>query len=127
MFNDLKTLRLTRSFGISNITLIDHKGFPTQFDKIYEVMDCYYEHIWDSRGNPREQSTPGPAVVSSTAGPGGVLQGDSRRSAGHAVRRLIRWELGRVPTAVHSKCPVVERVTRRGLVQRATAELLESG
>lgn len=42
---DLKTLRLTRSFGISNITLIDHKGFPTQFDKIYEVMECYYKHM----------------------------------------------------------------------------------
>ena len=51
---DLKTLRLTRSFGISNITLIDHRGFPSQFDKIYDVMECYYNQMIEHYNKLRE-------------------------------------------------------------------------
>ena len=40
-----KNLKLIRSFGISNITLIDHKGFPSQFTSIQEVMEKYYLHM----------------------------------------------------------------------------------
>lgn len=39
------SLRLTRSLGLSNITLIDHKGFPTRFPDIQSVMEKYYEHM----------------------------------------------------------------------------------
>lgn len=42
---DLTSLRLTRSFGLTNITLIDHRGFPTQFDRVNDVMERYYEHM----------------------------------------------------------------------------------
>tara|TARA_R110000824_G_scaffold382903_1_gene576217 strand:+ start:43 stop:654 length:612 start_codon:yes stop_codon:yes gene_type:complete len=42
---DIKSLRLVRSFGLSNITLIDHRGFPTQFDKVQDVMERYYVHM----------------------------------------------------------------------------------
>ena len=40
-----KHLKLVRSFGISNITLIDHKGFPVRFNNIQEVMERYYQHM----------------------------------------------------------------------------------
>ena len=40
-----KNLKLIRSFGISNITLIDHMGFPSQFTTIQEVMEKYYIHM----------------------------------------------------------------------------------
>ena len=39
------TLKLVRSFGISNITLIDHKGFPKRYNTIHETMEKYYEHM----------------------------------------------------------------------------------
>jgi len=42
---DIKSLKLVRSFGLSNITFIDHKGFPTQFEKIQDVMEKYYQHM----------------------------------------------------------------------------------
>ena len=42
---DIKSLRLVRSFGLSNITLINHKGFPTQYDKIQDVMETYFDHM----------------------------------------------------------------------------------
>ena len=42
---NLKNLKLVRSFGISNITLIDHKGFPSQFTTIQQVMEKYYLHM----------------------------------------------------------------------------------
>jgi DNA topoisomerase-2 len=42
---DIKSLRLVRSFGLSNITLINHKGFPTQYDKIQDIMDRYFDHM----------------------------------------------------------------------------------
>ena len=38
-------LKLVRSIGLSNITLIDHKGFPTKYDNIQSVMEKYYEHM----------------------------------------------------------------------------------
>lgn len=40
-----KSLKLIRSFGISNITLIDHNGFPTQYKNMQEVMEKYYIHM----------------------------------------------------------------------------------
>ena len=36
------TLHLIRNFGLSNITLIDHDGFPTKYDSIENVMEKYY-------------------------------------------------------------------------------------
>lgn len=42
---DIKSLRLVRSFGLTNITLIDHRGFPTQFNRINDIMERYYEHM----------------------------------------------------------------------------------
>ena len=39
------SLKLARSFGISNITLIDHEGFPSRYNTIQEVMEKYYEHM----------------------------------------------------------------------------------
>jgi DNA topoisomerase-2 len=35
-------LKLIRSIGISNITLIDHHGFPIRFNNIQDVMERYY-------------------------------------------------------------------------------------
>ena len=40
-----RTLKLTRSFGLTNITLIDHKGFPTRYNCVQEVMEVYYKHM----------------------------------------------------------------------------------
>ena len=40
-----QNLRLIRSCGISNITLIDHEGFPSQFTSIQKVMEKYYLHM----------------------------------------------------------------------------------
>ena len=56
---DLKTpnfqnLHLVRSFGISNITLIDHKGFPTRFDSIQQVMERYYKVMLDHYNELRD-------------------------------------------------------------------------
>jgi DNA gyrase/topoisomerase IV subunit A len=52
---NLQNLRLIRSFGLSNITLIDHRGFPTRFENVTEVMEKYYvhmiEHYHDVRNN----------------------------------------------------------------------------
>ena len=42
---NLQNLRLIRSFGLSNITLIDHRGFPSRFESINEVMEKYYDHM----------------------------------------------------------------------------------
>ena len=39
------TLNLVKSFGLSNITLIDHEGFPTQFTDIQDVLQGYYKHM----------------------------------------------------------------------------------
>ena len=38
-------LRLTRSFGLSNITLIDHRGFPSKYASVEEVMEKYFKHM----------------------------------------------------------------------------------
>ena len=40
-----QSLRLVRSMGISNITLIDNKGFPKQFTTIDEVLETYFNHM----------------------------------------------------------------------------------
>ena len=40
-------LKLVRSIGLSNITLIDHNGFPTKYNTIQEVMEKYYKHMID--------------------------------------------------------------------------------
>ena len=39
------TLHLIRNFGISNITLIDHYGFPTKYESIEDVMEKYYVNM----------------------------------------------------------------------------------
>ena len=38
-----QNLHLVRSFGMSNITLIDHNGFPEKFDNITAVLEAYFE------------------------------------------------------------------------------------
>lgn len=52
---DYVSLGLISGFGLSNITLIDHKGFPSKFDSIQEIMERYYihmiEHFEDIRKN----------------------------------------------------------------------------
>ena len=40
-----KTLQLERSIGLSNITLIDHKGFPKRLQSVNDMMELYYEHM----------------------------------------------------------------------------------
>lgn len=37
-----RTLRLQRSFGLGNITLIDTEGFPQHFDNVDEMLEMYY-------------------------------------------------------------------------------------
>lgn len=38
-----RNLHLVKSFGMSNITLIDHCGFPKKFTNISEVLEQYYK------------------------------------------------------------------------------------
>jgi DNA topoisomerase-2 len=45
-----KTLRLIRSFGMENITLIDHKGFPKVYNDVHEVIDCYFAQMIEVYG-----------------------------------------------------------------------------
>jgi len=40
-------LKLIRSIGLSNITLIDHYGFPKKYSCVQEVMEKYYDHMID--------------------------------------------------------------------------------
>ena len=40
-----KNLKLIKNIGMSNITLIDHKGFPKKYKNIKEVLDKYYIHM----------------------------------------------------------------------------------
>jgi len=42
-----RSLHLVKSFGLSNITLIDHKGFPKKFDEIQTVLHQYYDNMLD--------------------------------------------------------------------------------
>jgi DNA topoisomerase-2 len=37
-----QNLHLVRSFGMSNITLIDHNGFPEKFTNINDVLETYF-------------------------------------------------------------------------------------
>ena len=50
---NLQNLRLIRSFGLSNITLIDHRGFPSRFENVNEVMEKYYVHMIEHYGDVR--------------------------------------------------------------------------
>ena len=50
---NLQNLRLVRSFGLSNITLIDHRGFPSRFESVSEVMEKYYVHMISHYGDVR--------------------------------------------------------------------------
>lgn len=38
-------LRLVKNFGLSNITLIDHEGFPKKYKNATEVFKRYYKHM----------------------------------------------------------------------------------
>jgi DNA topoisomerase-2 len=38
-------LKLTRSFGLSNITLINHYGIPKKYANIEEIMELYFDHM----------------------------------------------------------------------------------
>ena len=40
-----QTLHLIRTFGMSNITLIDHNGFPKKFNDIQEVIEQYFQNM----------------------------------------------------------------------------------
>lgn len=40
-----QNLKLVKSIGISNITLIDHYGFPKKYQNIEEILNVYYEHM----------------------------------------------------------------------------------
>lgn len=40
-----RSLHLIKSFGMSNITLIDHKGFPKKYDDIEQVMHEYFDNM----------------------------------------------------------------------------------
>lgn len=39
------TLKLKKSFGMSNITLIDNNGYPLKYKTADEVMDVYYQNM----------------------------------------------------------------------------------
>ena len=51
---DEVSLRLIRSFGLSNITLINHYGFPRRYNDVQEVMEKYYEHMLEHYNLVRE-------------------------------------------------------------------------
>lgn len=38
-------LKLIKSIGMSNITLIDHNGFPRKYENVEAVMECYFKHM----------------------------------------------------------------------------------
>lgn len=40
-----KQLKLTKSFGLTNMYLIDDKGFPIYFNNVEEVMEVYYKNM----------------------------------------------------------------------------------
>ena len=40
-----RSLHLVKSFGLSNITLIDHKGFPKKFEDIQTVLEEYFVNM----------------------------------------------------------------------------------
>lgn len=49
-FNDVegptyKTLKLQKSFGLSNMTLIDDNGYPFHFNNSQQVMESYYQSM----------------------------------------------------------------------------------
>jgi len=42
---NIQNLKLQRSFGLSNITLIDHNGFPKKYKNVTQVLNTYHEHM----------------------------------------------------------------------------------
>jgi len=42
---DINSLKLTRSFGLSNITLIDDYGFPKKYKDTEEVMETFFQNM----------------------------------------------------------------------------------
>lgn len=40
-----ENLKMIKSIGLSNITLVDHVGIPKKFDSIQEILERYYEHM----------------------------------------------------------------------------------
>jgi DNA topoisomerase II len=42
---DIHNLKLQRSYGLSNITLIDHQGFPKKYKNVKKVLNNYYTHM----------------------------------------------------------------------------------
>ncbi|CAH6418815.1 DNA topoisomerase 2 [uncultured virus] len=40
-----QTLRLQRSYGMSNMTLLDDDGYPYQFKNTQDVMEAYYQNM----------------------------------------------------------------------------------
>lgn len=42
---DIQNLKLQRSFGMSNITLIDHQGFPKKYKDVKKVLNNYFNHM----------------------------------------------------------------------------------
>jgi len=49
-----RSLRLIRSFGMTNITLIDHHGFPKRYGCVQEVMETYFKHMIKHYNDVRE-------------------------------------------------------------------------
>lgn len=44
---NIQTLKLERSFGLSNMTLIDNDGYPTIYRNVQDVMEVYYQNMID--------------------------------------------------------------------------------
>lgn len=42
---DIHNLKLQRSFGMSNITLINHLGFPKKYKDVKKVLNNYFTHM----------------------------------------------------------------------------------
>jgi DNA topoisomerase-2 len=42
---NIQTLKLERSFGITNMTLIDDDGYPTIYRNVQQVMEVYYKNM----------------------------------------------------------------------------------
>ena len=42
---NFKTLKLIKSFGLTNMNLIDDKGFPLGFENINDILELYYNNM----------------------------------------------------------------------------------
>ena len=47
-------LHLVRTFGLSNITLIDHQGFPKKYKSVKKVLKTYFKHMIEHYGQLRD-------------------------------------------------------------------------